>query len=125
MGHVAASPPPSSTTRISRLKEKRGKGENFLLRTFWCLILVFAVEYGASWMVSGVVRARLSPDFVKNLGLKSRDFGSLNGRFVFLKNELEGLVGGDVSGCSSVDHSLWKINQVCVVCVVCVCVTLS
>lgn len=115
---VAASPPSGSTKRISReKKEKRRKDDLvhgvFLLRTFWCLIMVFTMEYGASWMVSGVARARLSPDFVKNLGLKWRDFGSLSGKFVFLKNELEGMVGGDVSGCSSVDHSLWKINQVC------------
>ncbi|KAH6757108.1 hypothetical protein C2S53_002529 [Perilla frutescens var. hirtella] len=113
---LAVSPAPGSTEIVSsQVKEKRRKEDlgyvAFLLRTFWCLILAFGMKYGVSWMVSGVVRARLSPDFVKNLGLKSRDFESLNGRFGFLKSELEGLVGGDVKGCSSVDHSLWKINQ--------------
>lgn len=114
------SPSPKSTAPLPiRVKEDSGYGV-FLFRTFWCLILVFGMEYGVSWMlsVSGVVRARLSPDSVKILGFKSRDFLSLNGGFEFLKNELEGLVGGDVSTCTSVDRSLWKINQVSV----CVCV---
>ncbi|XP_057783428.1 uncharacterized protein LOC131001163 [Salvia miltiorrhiza] len=113
MTGVPASPTPGLTERICRQKRRNDdlKYGVFLLRTFWCLILVFGVEYGASWMVSGVAKARLSPEFVKNLGSKSRDFESLSGRLEFLKNELERLVGGDVLGCSSVDHSLWKINQ--------------
>lgn len=108
---VAVSPPPTLAQRLTDQEKKDSGYGAFLLTAFWCLILVFGMEYGISWTVSGVMRARLSPDFVRNLGLKSGDFENLNGRFVFLKNELEGLVGGDVSGCTSVDHSLWKINQ--------------
>ncbi|KAL1561762.1 hypothetical protein AAHA92_04426 [Salvia divinorum] len=129
MAAVAASPPPGSTETIGPRKEEEKRRKDdlgygvfswrkddlgygvFSWRTLWCLILVLGAEYGASWVVSGVARARLSPDFIKNLGLKSGGFESLSGRFVFLKNELEGLVGGDVSSCSSVDHSLWRINQ--------------
>ncbi|KAI3459400.1 hypothetical protein Pfo_016063 [Paulownia fortunei] len=92
---VTVSPPLSSTERMSfQEKVKRRKGELgygvLVVRIFWGLILVFGVEYGVSWMVSGVLRARLSPDLVKNLGSKSRDFESLNRSFLFLKNELEG-----------------------------------
>lgn len=114
------SPPLDSDERFSlvevgeRKKEGFGNGV-FLLRIFWFLILLFGLEYGVSMVVSRVARARISLDFVKNLGLKSRDFESLNGRLVFLKNELELMAGGDVSSCSSLDHSLWKINQVCVI----------
>ncbi|KAG6423105.1 hypothetical protein SASPL_113489 [Salvia splendens] len=118
MTPVAASPPPSSNETISRHKEDKRRKDDlgygvFSLRILWCLslILVLGAEYGASWVVSGIARARLSPDFVNNLGLKSGVYENLSGRFVFLKNELEGLVGGDVSSCSSVDHSLWRINQ--------------
>ncbi|KAG6420084.1 hypothetical protein SASPL_116599 [Salvia splendens] len=103
---VVASPPPSSTETISHRKDEKRRRDGlgygvFSLTTLWCLILVLGAEYGASWLVSGVARARLSPDFVNNLGLKFGVFESLSGRLEFLKNELEGLVGGDVSSCSS------------------------
>ncbi|PIN19832.1 hypothetical protein CDL12_07481 [Handroanthus impetiginosus] len=82
----------------------------FMVRILWGLILAFVVQYGLSWIVSGVQNPRLSQDIVKNLGEKSRDFEGLKRRFVFLKNDLEGLVGKEVSSCSCLD-SLWKINQ--------------
>ncbi|KAL0323630.1 UNVERIFIED_CONTAM: hypothetical protein Sangu_1982300 [Sesamum angustifolium] len=112
---LAASPPPGSTERtgfeekVEREKRELGHGV-LVVRVFWVLILVLGVEYGFSWLVSGVMKPRLSPDIVKNLGENSRDFESLGRRFHFLKNELEGLVEKEVSSCSS-DNSLWRISQ--------------
>lgn len=108
-------PTPKSTTPPSRIdfpeKVKRRK-IGLVMRIFWGLILVFGVDYGISWMVSGLFKARLSTDIVKNLGSKSRDFESLGARLLFLKVELEELVGKEVSSCNSNDDSLWKIEQV-------------
>ncbi|KAK4434035.1 hypothetical protein Salat_0566200 [Sesamum alatum] len=110
----AVSPPPGSIERTGFEekveREKRELGYGVLMRVFWVLILVLGVEYGFSWLVSGVLKPRLSPGIVKNLGEKSRDFESLGRRFHFLKNELEELVGKEVSSCSSVDSS-WRISQ--------------
>ncbi|KAI3469584.1 hypothetical protein Pfo_026247 [Paulownia fortunei] len=112
---MTLSPPLSSTAsmsfqeKVKRRKRELGYGV-FVARFLLGLILVCGVEYGVSWTVSGVLKARLSPDLVKNLGENSRDIEGLNGRFLFLKNELEGLVGNKVSSCSSV-VSVWKISQ--------------
>lgn len=111
------SPPPGFAERIDfgekveRRKVELGYG-GLVKRIFWGLILVFGVDYGISSMVSGVFEARLSADIVKNLGSKSRDFESLSRRFLFLKVELEELVGKEVLSCNSNDDSLWKIAQV-------------
>lgn len=84
---------------------------NFVVR--WCLVLILllGMEYGVSWMVSGVLKTRFSPDIVKNLGEKSWDLEEFNTRFLFLENELQGLVGEKVSSCSS-NNSLWRISEV-------------
>lgn len=113
---VTVSPPQNSTAGMTfQEKVKWGKRELgygvFVVRFLLGLILVCGGEYGFSWMVSGVLKARLSPEMVKNLAENSWVHDGLNGRFWFLKNELEGLVGNKVSSCSSAD-SVWKISQV-------------
>ncbi|PIN03844.1 hypothetical protein CDL12_23623 [Handroanthus impetiginosus] len=112
---VTMSPPLNSTARmdfeekVKRRKRDFGHGV-FVARFLLGLILVCCMDYGISWMVLGVLKAGLSIDIVKNLGEKSWNFEGLNGRFMILKNELEGLVGNKVSSCSSPD-SVWKISQ--------------
>ncbi|KAL8486425.1 hypothetical protein ACS0TY_023205 [Phlomoides rotata] len=114
---VLDSPPPRFAERVrfqEKVKKRRkvelGYG-SLVMRIFWGLILVFGVDYGISSMVSGVFEARLSTDIVKNLGSKSREFDSLGRRFLFLKEELEEIVGKEVLSCNSNDDSLWKIEQ--------------
>ncbi|KAL3812605.1 hypothetical protein ACJIZ3_013873 [Penstemon smallii] len=111
----SVSPPLNSTARtsfqdkVNRRKRDFGNGV-FAVRIFLGLILILGVEFGFSLLVSGLLKPRFSPNVVKKLGEKSWDFEDLNGRFVFLKNELETSVGKKVSNCNSVD-SIWKINQ--------------
>ncbi|KAK6130210.1 hypothetical protein DH2020_036020 [Rehmannia glutinosa] len=109
--------PPTISTESTIFQEKKAKRRKkgsgygvFVVRFFLGLILVCGLEYGVSWMVSRVLKAKLSPDLVKNLGENSKNIEGINGKFYFLKNELEGLVGKKVSSCSSID-SVWKINQ--------------
>lgn len=96
--------------KVKRRKRDLGYGV-FVVRFLLGLILVCGAEYGVSSMISGVLKAKLSPDLVKSLGDDSWGIVSLKGRFMYLKNELEGFVGKKVSSCSSVD-SVWKISQV-------------
>ncbi|GER39198.1 sigma non-opioid intracellular receptor 1 [Striga asiatica] len=111
------SSPPSMSTESMGLGEKVGRKEKrkmgyavFVLRLVLALIIVSGVDFGFSLMVSRALRARLSPDLVMALGKISRDVEGINGRFAFLKNELEGYLEEKVSSCSSVD-SVWKISQ--------------
>ncbi|KAK6117174.1 hypothetical protein DH2020_049053 [Rehmannia glutinosa] len=97
---VNLSPPTSSTenTSFQEKKAKRRKKESgygvFVVRFHLGLILVFGLEYGVSWMVSMVLKAKLSSDLVTNLGENSKNIEGINGKFYFLKNELEGLTAG-------------------------------
>ncbi|KAK4425663.1 hypothetical protein Salat_1760300 [Sesamum alatum] len=99
----------AASMSVKRRKRKSGYGVS-LMKFLLALTLVFGLEYGVSWMVSGVLKTALTPDIVKNLGEKSWDLEGLNARFHFLRNKLRGLVGNRVSSCSSVD-SAWKVNQ--------------
>ncbi|KAL3626296.1 hypothetical protein CASFOL_029845 [Castilleja foliolosa] len=108
--------PPLSPTEILSFGEKgkrrkRGLGFwGFVVRFILVMILVFGVDFGVSWMVSRVLKATLSTGLVMDLGENSKGIEGLNGKFMFLKNGLEGFVGKHVSSCSSVD-SEWKISQ--------------
>ncbi|GFP84043.1 hypothetical protein PHJA_000547900 [Phtheirospermum japonicum] len=108
--------PPLSPTEISRFGEKVKRRKRELgigvsvVRFILGLILVCGVDFGVSWMVSRVLKARLSPGSVMNLGENSKGIEGLDGRFMFLKKGLEGFVGKQVSSCNSVD-SAWKISQ--------------
>ncbi|KAL3648968.1 hypothetical protein CASFOL_005371 [Castilleja foliolosa] len=108
--------PPLSPTEISSFGEKVKRRKRELgfgvsvVRLILGLILVYGVDFGVSWMVSRVLKARLSPGLVMDLGENSKGIEGLNGRFMFLKNGLEGFVGKQVSSCSSID-SVWKITQ--------------
>ncbi|KAL2469870.1 C-8 sterol isomerase [Abeliophyllum distichum] len=103
-----------TAARGSFNKKKRRKREwGYEVVKVWLVLglnMVFAAEYGISWMISGVLKPKLSPDFVKNLGEKSLVLKDLNSRMSFLENELQGVVNKGVSNCSSVD-SVWKISQ--------------
>ncbi|KAG8370220.1 hypothetical protein BUALT_Bualt14G0094400 [Buddleja alternifolia] len=95
---LAVSPPLHSTARVKfeeKVKRrKRGLGcGGSVVRLILGLILVFGLEFGLSWVVCGVMNPRFSMDVVRSFGEKSRDLESLNSRFMFLKNGLEGLVG--------------------------------
>ncbi|KZV17078.1 hypothetical protein F511_24096 [Dorcoceras hygrometricum] len=112
---IVVSPPLNSTSRIDfQERVKKGKRElgceHLVARCCLVLILFLSMDYGVSWMASGVLETRLSPDIVKNLGEKSWDFEEFNTRFLFLENELQGLVGKKVSSCSS-NNSLWRISE--------------
>ncbi|XP_073136440.1 uncharacterized protein [Henckelia pumila] len=112
---IIVSPPLKSTARIDfQERVKKGNRElgsgNSVVRCCLGLILFLVMEYGVSWMVSGVLETRFSPDIVKTLGEKSWDLEEFNTRFHFLENELQGLVGKKVSSCSS-NNSLWRISE--------------
>lgn len=92
-------------------KKRELKYEGLFVRFLFGLIVVCGMEYGSSWMVSGVLKNQLWPELVKNMAEHSLVREDLNGRFLFLKNELEGFVGNRVSSCSSAD-SVWTISQV-------------
>ncbi|XP_075504279.1 uncharacterized protein LOC142541695 [Primulina tabacum] len=112
---IFVSPPLNSTARIN-FQERVEKGNKelgfgkFVVRWCLCLILILGMEYGVSWMVSGVLKTKFSPDIVKSLGEKSWDLEEFNTRFLFLENELQGLIREKVSSCSS-NNSLWRISE--------------
>lgn len=92
-------------------KKRELKYEGLFVRFLFGLIVVCGMEYGSSWMVSGVLKNQLWPELVKNMAEHSLVREDLNGRFLFLKNELERFVGNRISSCSSAD-SVWTISQV-------------
>ncbi|PHT96374.1 hypothetical protein BC332_34700 [Capsicum chinense] len=70
------SPPLNSTARVSfHAKVKRRKsGFGFgvlLMRLIFGLTVVFGLELGFSWMVSGFLKHRFSMEMIKNLSEKS------------------------------------------------------
>lgn len=111
------SPPLNSTARVSfHAKVKRRKsGFGFgvlLMRLIFGLAVVFGLELGFSWMVSGFLKHRFSMEMVTNLSEKSWGLKDLEERLTFLKMELDGVInGGEIASCSRL-HSTWKINQV-------------
>ncbi|KAF3612906.1 hypothetical protein FXO37_36604 [Capsicum annuum] len=111
------SPPLNSTARVSfHAKVKRRKsGFGFwvlLMRLIFGLAVVFGLELGFSWMVSGFLKHRFSMEMVKNLSEKSWGLKDLEERLIFLKMELDGVINdGEIASCSPL-HSTWKINQV-------------
>ncbi|XP_044485252.1 uncharacterized protein LOC123210830 [Mangifera indica] len=114
--NIMDSPALKSTARLSvRASEKRKNEKGFGFQgVFLTLVLVLnlllAVEFGFSWMVSGVLRPVLSPDIVRSVGERSCVVNDLNERLRFLTSELEGIVHSKVSNCSYND-SKWEINQ--------------
>ncbi|KAH6769912.1 hypothetical protein C2S52_014715 [Perilla frutescens var. hirtella] len=106
------SPPrnPNASMNFQERQKKELKYEGLIVRFLLGLALVYGLEYGFSWMVSEGLKTQLWPELVRNMADNSRVREDLNGRFLFLKNELEGFVGNRVSSCSSVD-SVWKISQ--------------
>ncbi|KAG6431080.1 hypothetical protein SASPL_109155 [Salvia splendens] len=108
---VDVSTPKSRSPTNSQQTRKGGfKYEGFLVRLLFGLILVFGLEFGFSWMISGVLKSQLLPELVENMAGNSWVHEDLNGKFMFLKNELEGFVGIRVSTCNSA-NSVWKITQ--------------
>ncbi|KAM3248992.1 hypothetical protein P3L10_010761 [Capsicum annuum] len=110
------SPPLNSTARVSfHAKVKRRKsGFGFgvlLMRLIFGLAVVFGLELGFSWMVSGFWKHRFLVEMVKNLSEKSWGLKNLEERLIFLEMELDGVInGGEIASCSPL-HSTWKINQ--------------
>lgn len=110
------SPPRNPNASLDfQIKEERKKRElkyeGLFVRFLFGLIVVCGMEYGSSWMVSKVLKNQLWPELVKNMAEHSWVREDLNGRFLILKNELDGFVGNRVSSCSSAD-SVWTISQV-------------
>ena len=113
---VKMSPPLNSTARICfhdklKRKEKHFRFGVSVIRLLWGLSLILAAEFGFSWVVSGILRPELSREKVRILGEKSLVSKDLNERLSFLKKDLWGLVGKQISHYSYVG-SPWKINQV-------------
>ncbi|XP_027120262.1 uncharacterized protein [Coffea arabica] len=112
---VKMSPPLNSTARICfhdklKRKEKHFRFGVSVIRLLWGLSLILAAEFGFSWVVSGILRPELSREKVRILGEKSLVSKDLNERLSFLKKDLWGLVGKQISHYSYVG-SPWKINQ--------------
>ncbi|KAK4355588.1 hypothetical protein RND71_024559 [Anisodus tanguticus] len=110
------SPPLNSTARVSfhekvkRRKRKFGFGV-LLVRLIFVLGVVFGLEFGFSWVVSGFLKPELSPEIVRNLSAKSSGLKGFDERLTFLKKELEGLIDDEeISSCSP-RNSTWNINQ--------------
>nr|XP_016489395.1 PREDICTED: uncharacterized protein LOC107809304 [Nicotiana tabacum] len=110
------SPTLDSTARMSFHEKVRRKKREFgfgvlLARLVFVWSVVFGLEVGLSWVVSGFLQPELSPEIFRNLSEKSWGFKDFNERLVFLKKELEGLIDDEeVSSCSPL-NSTWKINQ--------------
>ncbi|GFS36714.1 C-8 sterol isomerase [Actinidia rufa] len=109
------SPPLNSTARTSFhskiRKKKKDLGIGFVLvRLVLGLGIVFVAEFGFSWTVWGVLKPDLSPETVRELSEKSWVLKDVNEKLAFLQREIQSLVIGKVSNCSSND-SQWKINQ--------------
>ncbi|XP_047947353.1 uncharacterized protein LOC125193568 [Salvia hispanica] len=106
-GNVVSTP----KSRIPTNSQQKRKGEfKYLVRLLFGLIVVFGLEFGFSWMISGVLKCQLMPELVESMAGNSRVHEDLNGKFLFLKNQLEGFVGIRVSSCNSA-NSVWKISQ--------------
>ncbi|XP_047260287.1 uncharacterized protein LOC124893293, partial [Capsicum annuum] len=93
------SPPLNSTARVSfHAKVKRRKSAFgfgvLLMRLIFGLAVVFGLELGFSWMVSGFLKHRFSMEMVKNLSEKSWGLKDLEERLTFLKMELDGVING-------------------------------
>lgn len=88
-------------------KEREWRLGGHFKRLVLGLILIIMVQFGIS---CGVIGPVLSPDAVKNIGEKSWVVQDLKGSLRFLQRELQGLVDGEVSNCSST-NSAWKIDQ--------------
>ena len=110
------SPPLNSTARVSFHEKVKRRKSAFgfgvlLMRLIFGLAVVFGLEVGFSWMVSGFLKHRFSMEIVKNLSEKLWGLKDLEERLTFLK-ELDGVInGGEIASCSPL-HSTWKINQV-------------
>ncbi|XP_057771677.1 uncharacterized protein LOC130991456 [Salvia miltiorrhiza] len=109
---VSTEIPPASANSGEKVGRRKGefKCEGFIVRLLFFLIVVYGVECGFSWMISGVLKSQLWPELVENMAGNSGVHEDLNGRFMFLKNELQGFVGIRVSSCNSA-NSVWKISQ--------------
>ncbi|KAK7861108.1 hypothetical protein CFP56_024207 [Quercus suber] len=114
---VLASSPVLKSSARSNLMERMEKSEKEWVWKGWFvklvvgLSLIFAVEFGFSSGVCGILRPVLSPEIVKHVGEKSWVVQDLKGKLRFVQRELQGLiVDGEVSNCSYVD-STWEIDQ--------------
>ncbi|KAM3268557.1 hypothetical protein P3S67_031498 [Capsicum chacoense] len=110
------SPLLNSTARVSfHAKVKRRKSAFrfgvLLMRLIFGLAVVFGLELGFSWTVSGFLKHRFLMEMVKNLSEKSWGLKDLEERLIFLKMELDGVINdGEIASCSPL-HSTWKIDQ--------------
>ncbi|PHT39990.1 hypothetical protein CQW23_18844 [Capsicum baccatum] len=110
------SPPLNSTARVSFYAKVKRRKSAFrfgvlLMRLIFGLAVVFGLELGFSWMVSGFLKHRFSMEMVKNLSEKLWGLKDLEERLIFLKMELDGVInGGEIASCSPL-HSTWKIDQ--------------
>ncbi|CAN4092941.1 unnamed protein product [Withania somnifera] len=112
------SPPLNSTARVNfheKVKKKKRKKEFgfgiLLMRLILGLGVVFTLEFGFSWMLSGFLNPQLSREIVKNLSDKSWGSMDLDDKLRFLKKELDVLIDdAEISSCSPL-NSTWKINQ--------------
>ncbi|CAN4091315.1 unnamed protein product [Withania somnifera] len=100
------SPPLNSTA-----KKREFAFGILLMRLIFGLGVVFGLEFGFSWVVSGFLKPQLSGEIVENLSEKSWGLKDLDERLVFLKKELDVLIDDEgISSCSPL-NSTWKINQ--------------
>ncbi|KAM3356304.1 hypothetical protein P3S68_023018 [Capsicum galapagoense] len=108
------STPKSSSNSEGEKVKRRKSGFGFgvlLMRLIFGLAVVFGLELGFSWMVSGFWKHQFSMEMIKNLSEKSWGLKDLEERLIFLKMELDGVInGGEIASCSPL-HSTWKINQ--------------
>ncbi|KAI3715593.1 hypothetical protein L6452_22579 [Arctium lappa] len=105
---LMVSPPLNSTLRTDfRRKIKRKKIEfgysvmMMMMKWFIVLCLILIGKFGVSFVTSGVMKTKLSPEIVRNLSEKSQGFQDVKERLGFLNRELQDLVGDGVPESSS------------------------
>ncbi|CAL9049511.1 unnamed protein product [Musa banksii] len=119
---LAVTPPPTPPIRPSSrsrpaekrptVKKQRSRSLGYpVIRFLVGLFSLWAADSGFSAVVLKSFSPKMTPEAVAQAGEKSRVLGhDLKGRLELLQQQVEKLVGGRVSNCSSTD-SYWEMNQ--------------
>ncbi|RZS12651.1 hypothetical protein BHM03_00044134 [Ensete ventricosum] len=120
---LTVTPPPTPPIRPSPrsrpaekktiVKKQRCRSVGYpIIRFLVGLLSLWAADSGFSAVVLKSFSPKMTPEAVAQAGERSRVLGhDLKGRLELLQQQVEKLVGGRVSNCSSTD-SYWEMNQV-------------
>ncbi|XP_077247261.1 C-8 sterol isomerase [Tasmannia lanceolata] len=111
--HIPASPFRSTAKSRPVVKKKGGESWN-IGSVFWRFVLglslIFALDFGFPWVVSGIFRLNLSHEIVRGVTEECGGVENLKGRLGVFERKLGEIVHGRVSNCSDAD-SIWELNQ--------------